>query len=184
MFSRVQLSAIAALTVLATLSLFAADAQKIDFNFQIRPLLSDRCFTCHGPDSRARKKDLRLDTKEGLFKQLDTNSFVVKPGDTNQSELVRRIFATDDDQMPPGKSKRVLSEAEKNLLKRWVESGAEYKPLWSFIPVEKVSPPEPAGKNWAKNPIDAFVLAKLDAEQLLPSPAASRETLLRRLSLD
>ena len=161
-----------------------AAGEKIDFNFQIRPLLSDRCFTCHGPDSRARKKELRLDTKEGLFKQLDTNSFVVKPGDTNQSELIRRIFATDDDQMPPEKSLRVLTDAEKKLLRRWVEQGAEYKPLWSFIPVEKISPPEPAKIDWAKNPIDDFVLAKLDAENLSPSPAAARATLLRRVSLD
>ena len=157
---------------------------KIDFNFQIRPLLSDRCFTCHGPDSRARKKELRLDTKEGLFKQLDTNSFVVKPGAANQSELIRRIFATDDDLMPPEKSLRVLTAAEKELLKRWVEQGAEYKPLWSFIPVEKISSPQPANKDWAKNPIDNFVLAKLDAENLSPSPAAARATLLRRVSLD
>ena len=167
------------------LPLVSAKAEpKINFNFQVRPLLSDRCFTCHGPDSRARKKELRLDTKEGIFSQLDTNLFVVKPGDTNQSELIRRIFATDDDQMPPEKSKRVLSAAEKNLLKRWVEQGAEYKPLWSFIPVEKVSPPAPSQKDWVKNPIDDFVLAKLNAENLLPSPVASRATLLRRLSLD
>ncbi len=173
------------IVLLAWLCLPAARAagEKIDFNFQIRPLLSDCCFTCHGPDSRARKKELRLDTKAGLFKQLETNSFVVKPGDTNQSELIRRIFATDDDQMPPEKSLRVLSESEKNLLRHWVEHGAEYKPLWSFIPVEKVSPP-PTEKDWAKNSIDDFVLAKLDAEKLSPSPSASRETLLRRLSLD
>ena len=162
----------------------AANAPKIDFNFQIRPLLSDRCFTCHGPDSRARKKDLRLDTKDGLFKKLDTNLFVVKPGDTNQSELVRRIFATDDDdQMPPEKSHRVLSAADKDLFKRWVEQGAEYKPLWSFMPVEKVTPPKHTG-NWAKNPIDDFIAAKLAAENLSPSPVAPRETLLRRLALD
>ena len=165
------------------LPLQAADAQKIDFNFQIRPLLSDRCFTCHGPDSRARKKDLRLDTHDGLFKKLEDGQFVVKPGDTNKSELVRRIFATDDDQMPPEKSKRVLSEADKNLLKRWVAQGAEYKPLWSFIPVEKVTPP-PCSGGWVKNPIDNFVAEKLAVEKLSPSPPAAPETLLRRLALD
>ena len=184
MFSRFQFFAVSVVTAVLAQPLLAADAPKIDFNFQIRPLLSDRCFSCHGPDSRARKKELRLDTHDGLFKKIDDGMFVVKPGDTNKSELVRRIFATDDDQMPPEKSKRVLSGVEKNLLKRWVEQGAEYKPLWSFIPVEKISPPEPSKNNWVKNPIDDFVLAKLDAEQLLPSPAASRETLLRRLSLD
>ena len=78
-----------------------AAGEEVDFNFQVRPLLSDRCFACHGPDSRARKKDLRLDTKKGLFKKLEEGLYVVKPGDINQSELVRRIFATDDDQMPP-----------------------------------------------------------------------------------
>jgi hypothetical protein len=174
-----------AVALAAALPWLAADGAeaKVDFNFQIRPLLSDRCFTCHGPDTRARKKELRLDTKEGLFKKLEDGSLVVKPGDTNQSELIRRIFATDDDQMPPEKSLRVLNDAEKNLLKRWVEQGAEYKPLWSFIPVDKVEPPT-RDNNWAKNPIDQFVLTKLDAEKLSPSPAASRETLLRRLSLD
>ena len=158
--------------------------KKTDFNFQIRPLLSDRCFTCHGPDSHARKKELRLDTKDGLFKKLEDGAFVVKSGDTNQSELIRRIFATDDDQMPPEKSKLVLRDAEKLLLRRWVEQGAEYKPLWSFIPVEKIQVPEPARKSWAKNPIDEFVFAKLDAEKLSPSPEAEPATLLRRLSLD
>jgi len=161
----------------------AAESPKIDFNFQIRPLLSDRCFTCHGPDSRARKKELRLDTKDGLFKSLEDGQFVVKPGDTNKSELIRRIFATDDDQMPPEKSHRVLSAADKDLLKRWVDQGAEYKPLWSFIPVEKIAPPKHTS-SWAKNPIDDFVAAKLAAENLSPSRVAPRETLLRRLSLD
>ncbi len=162
----------------------AADSGKVDFNFQVRPLLSDRCFTCHGPDSRARKKDLRLDTREGLFKKIDDGQFVVKPGDTNKSELIRRIFATDDDQMPPQSSQRTLAPAEKELLKRWVLQGAEYKPHWSFIPVAKVSPPKIPNQTWAKNPIDEFVLAKLDAEKLAPAPVAARETLLRRLALD
>ena len=164
--------------------LATASEPKIDFNFQIRPLLSDRCFTCHGPDSHARKKELRLDTKEGLFKKLEGESFVVKPGDTNKSELIYRIFATDDDQMPPEKSHLSLTPVEMKLLRRWVESGAEYQPLWSFIPVKKTSPPEAAEKTWVKNPIDDFVLAKLAVEKLSPAPTASRATLLRRLSLD
>ena len=164
--------------------LATASEPKIDFNFQIRPLLSDRCFACHGPDSHARKKELRLDTKEGLFKKLEGDSFVVKPGDTNKSELIYRIFATNDDQMPPEKSHLSLTPEEMKILQRWVESGAEYQPLWSFIPVEKISPPESTEKAWAKNPIDNFVLAKLAAEKLSPAPTASRATLLRRLSLD
>ena len=121
-------------------SALGADAAKVDFNFQIRPLLSDRCFTCHGPDEKARKKKLRLDTRDGLFKELDDGMAVVKPGDASRSDLLRRIFATDDDQMPPEKSKLKLSEAEKDLLKRWVAQGAEYKGHWAFNPVEKIAP--------------------------------------------
>src|SRR6185503_16539549 len=87
----------------------AADSKRVDFNFQIRPLLSDRCFTCHGPDEKARKKKLRLDTKEGIFKVLEDGNAVVKPSHPEKSELVRRIFAEDDDLMPPEKSKLKLS---------------------------------------------------------------------------
>ena len=174
---------VAVVLVLPVLA-FAGPERKIDFNFQIRPLLSDRCFHCHGPDSHARKKELRLDTKEGLFKTLEDGGFVVKPGDTNQSELIRRILATDDDQMPPEKSKLVLSDAEKSLLRRWVEQGAPYKPLWSFNPVEKVEVLQPANATWVKNPIDDFIFTKLQAENLSPAPHADRSTLLRRLSLD
>ena len=162
----------------------AEDAGKVDFNFQIRPLLSDRCFTCHGPDEKARKAKLRLDTREGLFKQLEDGSAVVKPGSPAKSEMVRRILATDDDQMPPPKSKLALSDAEKNLLKRWIAQGAEFKGHWSFNPVEKTSPPKPRNAKWTRNPVDAFVRAKIESEKLKPAPEASRETLIRRLALN
>jgi len=162
---------------------FAA-AEKVDFNFQIRPLLSDRCFTCHGPDEKARKAKLRLDTREGLFKQLEDGSTVVKPGSATNSELVRRIVATDDDQMPPEKSNLKLTDAEKELLQRWIAQGAEYKGHWAFNPVEKVSPPTPGNAKWVRNPIDAFVLTKIESEKLKPTPEATRETLIRRLALN
>ena len=168
-----------------SVSLPAAEAGHVDFNFQIRPLLSDRCFKCHGPDEKARKKKLRLDTREGMFKALDDGFAVVKPGDTNHSELVRRIFSTDPEEaMPPDDSQLTLSAAEKDLLQRWVAQGAEFKPHWSLIPVGKISPPQPRDPHSMRNPIDAFVLAKLDAEKLSPAPAASREVLLRRLAFD
>jgi hypothetical protein len=162
----------------------AADAGKVDFNFQIRPLLSDRCFTCHGPDERARKARLRLDTREGLFKDLEDGAAVIKPGKPAESELVRRIQATDDDQMPPEKSSLKLTDAEKELLKRWIAQGAEYKSHWSFNPVEEVSPPTPRDGKLSRNPIDAFVLSRLEKEKLKPAPEASRETLIRRLALN
>jgi hypothetical protein len=163
----------------------AAEPAPVDFNFQIRPLLSDRCFSCHGPDSHARKAKLRLDTREGTFRELDNGRAIVKPGEPDKSEVIRRIFTDDeDDHMPPPASLRTLSAAEKELIKRWIQEGAEYKPHWSFIPVQPVTVPSPAGSTWERNPIDAFVLAKLDGEKLKPSPEASRETLIRRVSFD
>src|SRR5271155_3774808 len=141
----------------------AANPGRVEFNFQIRPLLSDRCFKCHGPDEQARKKKLRLDQREGVFRQLGTDFAVVKPGDTNHSEMIRRIFSTDPgEQMPPPESNVKLSAAEKNLLLAWVADGAEFKPHWSLIPVRPVTPPAPSKPAWVKNPIDDFVLARLD----------------------
>ena len=163
----------------------AAESSRVDYNFQIRPLLSDRCFKCHGPDEKARKKKLRLDTREGMFKELDEGWAVVRPGDTNRSELLRRIFTdNEDDIMPRPDSNLTLTPAEKDLLLRWVAEGAEFKPPWSLIPVAKVSPPAPRNDHSTKNPIDAFIRARLEKENLAPAPAASRETLLRRIAFD
>jgi hypothetical protein len=200
----------ALLTVLIpTPALFAAESPKVDFNFHIRPLLSDRCFKCHGPDERARKAKMRLDTREGALKALEDGWAVIKPGNPDKSELVRRIFAGDeDDLMPPPKSNLKLSPAEKELLKRWVAEGAEYKSHWSFIPVRKVEVPRRSGDAplsvaatpasrapstdtrgdegvaATRSPIDSFVLSRLEAENLRPAPQASREILIRRLALD
>ncbi|MBI1175845.1 DUF1553 domain-containing protein [bacterium] len=157
-------------------------AESISFNHQIRPILSDRCFNCHGPDQKARKAKMRLDTLEGSRKKLDGGWQVIKPGDVNHSELVRRIFTTDpDDMMPPPDSNLKLSEAERELLKTWIAQGAEYQGHWAFIPVpEKVAVPA----SDFSNPIDAFVARRLARENLKLAPEASRETLIRRLSLD
>ncbi len=176
----------ALLTVLSPNSvLLAAEPPKVDFNLHIRPLLSDRCFKCHGPDEQARKGKLRLDTREGALKELADGWPVIKPGDPEKSELVQRIFATDDDDlMPPPKSNLKLSPAERELLKRWIAEGAEFKSHWSFIPVAQVTPPQPSDKQWVRNPIDSFVLARLETDNLHPAPEASRETLIRRLALD
>ena len=163
----------------------AAESRRVDFNDQIRPLLSDRCYRCHGPDSGSRKAKLRLDTREGALTELDDGWAVVKPGDPGKSELISRIFtANEDDLMPPPDSHLKLSDAEKELLKRWVTEGAEYKSHWSLIPVAKITPPSLRHAQWVRNPIDAFVLSRLEQEGLQPSPEASRETLIRRLALD
>ena len=172
-------------SALLALSAKAVEPGRVDYNSQIRPLLSDRCFKCHGPDEKARKKKLRLDSREGMFKELKDGFAVVRPGDPTRSELVRRILTTEgDDVMPPADSKLKLSPAEKALLQRWVAEGADFKAHWSLIPVEKILPPQPRDAQWVRNPIDAFILARLDAEKLSPAPEAPRETLLRRLALD
>src|SRR5689334_4215981 len=123
-------------TLWITHGALAVPPARVDFNYHIKPLLSDRCYTCHGPDEKARKGKLRLDTQDGAFKALDDGMFVIKPGDLSHSELVRRITSTDpDEMMPPPKSNLALSKEEIDLLRRWVQQGAEWKKHWAFIPV-------------------------------------------------
>jgi len=158
---------------------------RVDFNYHIKPLLSDRCFTCHGPDEKARKARLRLDTPEGAFKALDGGMFVVKPGDLAHSEIVRRITSTDpDEMMPPPKSNLTLNQDEIALLRRWIKQGAEWKRHWAFIPVGNVPVPAVKNKKWPRNDIDRFVLARLESERLKPSPEATKERWLRRVTFD
>jgi hypothetical protein len=160
---------------------------KVDFNFQIRPLLADRCFKCHGPDEKARKAKLRLDLPESAFAVRDPKkqTRAIVPGHPEQSELVRRITTTDDDdRMPPPASNLTLTGEEKDLLRLWVAQGAEYRPHWAFIPVRKPVVPAVKGNSLVRNPIDAFVADRFAGEGLDLSPEASRETLIRRLSFD
>jgi hypothetical protein len=152
----------------------------VDFTTEIRPLLSDRCFRCHGPDATKRKKELRLDNAAGAFKTLDDGWAVVKPGNPERSELVRRIFAEDDDMMPPSESHLSLSDAEKALLLRWVKEGADYKPHWAFLPVRSVAPPKRPVDGASTDPIDLFIARRLADAGLRPAPEASRETFIRR----
>jgi hypothetical protein len=162
-----------------------AQDDKVDFNFHIRPLLSDRCFPCHGPDEKSRMAKLRLDSKATALKALAGDMFVIKPGDPTKSEVIRRLTSTDPAQkMPPPWSNLAVSPEETALIRRWIEQGAEFKPHWSFIPVEAVKVPEVKDRKWPRNAIDQFVLARLEQESLHPSPEASRETLIRRLSFD
>lgn len=157
-----------------------ADEPTLQFNRDIRPILFDQCLACHGPDSASRKGDLRLDLREAAIERK-----AISPGSPDKSELIARIESTDPDlMMPPPSSNKALTPEQKEILKRWVKQGAEYQPHWAFIP--PVKHPIPAVKNtaWVKNPIDAFVLAKLEASGLSPAPEADRATLARRLSLD
>jgi Protein of unknown function (DUF1553)/Protein of unknown function (DUF1549)/Concanavalin A-like lectin/glucanases superfamily/Planctomycete cytochrome C len=160
-------------------------APRVDFTRQIRPLLSDRCFRCHGPDGSKRKAKLRLDVREGAFKKLNAGWFVVKPGDPGKSELIRRITTDDiEDMMPPPESNLSLTDAEKALLERWIAEGADYRPHWSLAPVSASAAPALRDGSAPANPIDAFVRARLEQESLSPAPRASSEVLVRRLAFN
>ncbi|MBM3359632.1 MAG: DUF1549 domain-containing protein, partial [Betaproteobacteria bacterium] len=165
--------------LLAARAVFAATPVKPDFNRDVRPILSENCFYCHGQDPYHRKADLRLDDRETALKLK-----AIVPGKPGESELVRRIFATDDDLMPPEKSHRTLTSAQKETLKRWVASGAEYQPHWAYQTPVRPAVPAVKNKKWARNDLDRFVLAKLGQEKFNPSPEADRATLIRRLSID
>lgn len=158
------------------------EAGRVDFGRDVLPILSDQCFQCHGPDAKARKADLRLDTREGA---LGGGSPVIVPGKSVESEFIARIVSDDPDEvMPPSKSKRKLTPAQIETLRRWVDQGAHWGKHWSYEPPRR--PPLPSLKNpaWPVNAIDAFILARLEREGLAPSAEASRETLIRRASLD
>ena len=162
-------------------------AERVDFNFQVRPILSDRCFKCHGPDEKSRKANLRLDNPDGAYATIDKKDKrrAIVPRKPQLSEVVRRITSNDPNEvMPPPESKLQLSTNEINILRQWIAEGAEYKSHWAFLPVRKSAPPKLSRDTWSRNAIDRFVLQRLQREGLKPSDEASRETLIRRLSLD
>ncbi len=173
---------------LATLLLFigslaarAAELEPVKFSRDVLPILSDRCFYCHGPDEKKRKGDRRLDTLEGAT-ALNDGVRAIVPGNLGQSELIARILHADPEEiMPPPKARKALTPAQIETLKRWVAEGAKWGTHWAFEKLERPVVPKLDG---AVNPIDAFVRTRLQREGLHPSPEASRETLIRRLSLD
>ena len=161
--------------------------EAVDFNIHVKPILSDKCFACHGPDLAAQKAGLSLHDPEMAFAGLKESpgKFAIKPGNLNKSELFHRIISDDEEyRMPSIESNLTLTPREKAILIKWIEDGAEYKPHWAFIPPQEQDLPKVKDKSWSKNPIDHFVLAKLEAEKIKPSPEADKEILLRRLSLD
>ncbi|HLN28746.1 MAG TPA: PSD1 and planctomycete cytochrome C domain-containing protein [Gemmataceae bacterium] len=158
----------------------AARANDVNFSRDIRPILADTCFACHGPDAATRKAKLRLDQRDIAVKL-----GAIVPGKADESELVKRIFSEDpDERMPPAKSKKKLTAQQRELLKRWVNAGAEYTGHWAFIAPMRPMPPAVINERWIRNPIDRFVLAKLEQQGLQPSAQADRRTLARRLSFD
>jgi hypothetical protein len=159
---------------------------KVDFNRDIRPIMSDTCFHCHGFDAHSRKGNLRLDLREEALKAGKSGETAIVPGQPEKSEIIKRIFATDeDDVMPPKSANKDLTPVQKELFRRWVAEGAEYQGHWAFSAAKRPEVPKlPAGKFTAHNAIDHFILARLAEEKLSPSPEADRVTLIRRVSMD
>ncbi len=157
---------------------------KVEFNRDIRPILSEYCYACHGPDASTRKGKYRLDTKAGAFKSEDGIHAIV-PGKPGESELIHRVMTDDEeDLMPPSKTKKKLSAREKALLKKWVEQGANWEGHWSFIVPTIRKPGRVRNAKWIRNGIDPYVLARMEEEGLSPSKEALRRVLIRRVTFD
>jgi len=159
--------------------------EEIDYNIHVKPILSDKCYLCHGPDKGTRKAGMRFDTENGLFKKTLKGNYPVKPGNLNKSEAINRILSEDPFYiMPPSNSHLKLNPKEKAILIKWVEQGAHWKKHWAFIPPEKSTPPK-IEEDWnPKNEIDQFVYAKLIENNLTPNKLAKKEQLLRRVTID
>lgn len=153
-------------------------SEKVSFNFQVKSILSENCFYCHGPDPNHRKAGLRLDTAEG-------STAAIEAGYPDDSEMIARIFSSDPaDQMPPPNSGRSITDREKEILRRWVKQGAQYETHWAYTKIDRPAVPEFKNKAWVRNAIDRFVLAKLESKAIAPSPRAEPQVLVRRLFLD
>jgi hypothetical protein len=163
----------------------APKAAAIDFNRQVRPILAENCFACHGPDEKQRKAKLRLDTKEGAFSKLRGGGFAIVPKNPGESVLFDRISSNDPAyHMPPPKSGKSLKPEQIAVLRQWIEQGAPWSSHWAFVPPKRPPLPKVGDASWPRNAIDAFILAKLEAAGLKPSPEADKATLIRRVTLD
>lgn len=167
-------------SILLLVLLTAAHGEEaIDFDRQIRPILSNACFTCHGPDEARREADLRLDREDSA------KASVIVAGHPDESELIRRITSEDEfERMPPVDAKQQLTPAQIELLKQWISAGAPWTQHWSFVPPQAAPLPEVSDPHWPRNAIDRFILKRLDREHLTPSAPANKETILRRVTLD
>ena len=162
----------------------APSSPLIDFQRQIRPILSDNCFLCHGPDKGTRMVDLRLDTKDGIA-SVRKNGTVVVPGKPDESLLIQRVISPNPGfRMPPAYSHKTLTDAQKSVLRKWVEQGAAWREHWAFAPPVKAALPAVKSQGWARNEIDTFLQAKMEATGLTPAPEADRRALIRRVTLD
>jgi hypothetical protein len=164
---------------------FAASSGRVAFNQDIRPILADACFHCHGPDPGTRKAGLRLDTEAGFFTAKKGESPTVLKGKPEESPLYQRLLSKDEDEiMPPPESHKELKPAQVALIKEWIAQGAPWQPHWSLIQPQRSAEPTVKNASWAKTPVDRFVLSKLEAAGLKPAPEADAHALIRRVSLD
>ncbi len=171
-------------TLVFAATAWMAQAAEIQFNRDIRPILSDNCFVCHGPDANRREGDLRLDTPEGALADLGEYAAVV-PGAPDKSELIARIMTDDDDDlMPPPDTGKELSDDEKKRLRDWIAQGGKYEAHWAYIPPKRPALPEVSNGAWPSGAIDHFILARVESANLSPSPQAAAATLARRLHFD
>ncbi len=159
-------------------------AASVEFNRDVRPILSDKCFQCHGPDAKNKNIPLRLDREDAAKADLGNGRRAIIPHQAEQSELIRRVTATTGRRMPPASSGHTLSAKEIDTLRAWIEQGAVWQAHWAFIPPKRAPAAPVANTAWPRNPIDSFILDRLEKEGLKPAPQASKETLLRRISLD
>ncbi len=160
-------------------------AQEIEFNRDVRPILSNLCFTCHGPDSETRESGLRLDKRSGATQPAESGEIPIVPGDVSASELIRRIITDDsDERMPPIDSGKHLTVGQIETLKSWIMQGSKYESHWAFVPPRSPEVPEYANDHWSRNEIDRFVMQRLVRQQTSPAKRATRETLIRRVAFD
>lgn len=166
--------------------LISSIPENIDFNFHVKPIISDKCFACHGPDEKKRAANLRLDTEEGLYQlSEDLSSYVINNENPEKSELLRRIFHENKSiSMPPPESNLILTDHEKSILEKWIIEGAEWKKHWSYIKPILPSVPEVKNKDWVNNPIDNFILKNIENNQLDISNKEEKEILIRRVYFD
>ncbi|MCG8583459.1 MAG: PSD1 and planctomycete cytochrome C domain-containing protein [Pirellulales bacterium] len=173
-------------TVISAFTASAVAEDKVRFNRDVRPILSNNCFECHGFDAKARAAELRLDTREGATAELESGEgSAVVPGKPAESVLLARITSHDvDEKMPPADSGKKLTAVQIETLKKWIAQGANYESHWSFVPPESSAPPKVSKSAWPRNLIDHFILARLESDGLTASPEADRRTLIRRVALD
>ena len=172
-----------AVAIFGVHALTGADSDKVSFNRDIRPIMSDTCFRCHGPDKNSRMAGMRLDIREEALKPTHSGRFPIVPGDPDKSEIIERTFATNEKIMPPKFAHRELTLKQKDTVRRWVAQGAVYEGHWAYQPVKR--PAVPQAKNAViRNPIDNFIRDRLKREGLLAAPEADKRTLIRRVTLD